>query len=104
MTCDIVPRIMDQKMVLDTPHALPHPTRSSITTFRKFLGAGSAPSLGRPATQRRRGRNPTFLQLKEGIQSRLKTLKHDQTPNLVGAAKILRQQVPWTRKSTTTKD
>jgi hypothetical protein len=36
--------------------------------------------------------------LEEGIRDRLKTLKYDQAPNLVGAAKILRQQVPWTRK------
>lgn len=33
---------MDHKMVLDIPHALPHPTRPSITTFRTFPGAGSA--------------------------------------------------------------
>jgi hypothetical protein len=44
---------MDHKMVLDTLHTLPHPTRSSITTFGTSLGAGNAPSQGRPATQRR---------------------------------------------------
>lgn len=53
---------------------------------------------------RRRNRNPTFLQLKEGVEDRLKTLKYDQRPNLVGAAKILRQQVPWTRKGKARKE
>jgi hypothetical protein len=48
--------------------------------------------------ERRRKRNPNFLQLKESIGDRLKKLKYDQNPDLVGAAKILRQQVPWTRK------
>jgi len=47
---------------------------------------------------RRRNRNPTFPQLQEGIKTKLKNLKYDQTTNLVGAAEILRQQVPWTRK------
>lgn len=52
----------------------------------------------------RRGKNPTFIQLKDGIADRLKKLKYDQTPNLVGAAKILRQQVPWTRKGKAEKE
>lgn len=47
---DTVSRIMEYEMIPDTP---PHPTRSSITTFRTFLGAGSEPSQGRPATHRR---------------------------------------------------
>lgn len=34
------------------PDTLPHPTRSSITTFRTLLGAGSNPSQGRPAIHR----------------------------------------------------
>lgn len=54
--------------------------------------------------ERRRNRNPTFRQLNDGVEDRLKKLKYDQTPNLVGAAKILRQQVPWTRKGSGRKD
>jgi predicted alpha/beta hydrolase family esterase len=53
---------------------------------------------------RRRGKNPTFLQLQNSIADRLKKLKYDQTPNLVGAGKILRQQVPWMRKGKTAKE
>jgi hypothetical protein len=33
-TYDIVPRVMDRQMILDT---LPHPTRSSITALRAFF-------------------------------------------------------------------
>lgn len=48
---DTVSRIMEYEMIPDT---LPHPTRSSITTLRTSLGAGSDPSQGRPATHRHR--------------------------------------------------
>lgn len=47
---------------------------------------------------RRRKRNPSFLQLKEGIEDRLQQLHYDQRPDLVGATKVLRQQVPWMHK------
>ncbi len=42
--------------------------------------------------------NPTFIQLMDSVSARLTQLKYDQTPNLVGAKKILQQPVPWTRK------
>jgi hypothetical protein len=47
-----------------------------------------------------RGRkvNPTFIQLMDGVGARLRHMKYDQTPNLVGARKILNQPVPWTGK------
>ena len=35
ITHDILPRIMDQYMILDTP---PHPARSSIAALRTFFG------------------------------------------------------------------
>ena len=35
ITNDILPRIMDQNMILDT---FPHPTRSAITALRSFFG------------------------------------------------------------------
>ena len=46
----------------------------------------------------------TFLQLKEDIGDWLKKAKDDQTPNLIGAAKILRQHVLLTRKGKTAKE
>jgi metacaspase-1 len=51
-----------------------------------------------------RGRkvNPTFIQLMDGVGARLRHLKYDQTPNLVGAAKVLHQPVPWTGKPAAT--
>ncbi len=53
--------------------------------------------------ERNRNRNPTFLQLTDGIAARLKTLKYNQTPTLVGATKILSQQIPWVHKRPTRK-
>ena len=50
---------------------------------------------------RNRNRNPTFIELMSKVRSRLKTLKFEQTPNLVGAKAILGQQIPWTRKTST---
>jgi hypothetical protein len=43
--------------------------------------------------------NPSFVQLMEDINARLKQLKYNQTPNLVGARKILDQPVPWIKKA-----
>jgi len=45
--------------------------------------------------------NPTFVQLMEDINARLKHLKYNQTSNLVGARKILDQPVPWIKKNST---
>jgi len=47
--------------------------------------------------------NPTFIQLMASVDARLTQLKYDQTPNLVGAKKILQQAVPWTRKAASAK-
>lgn len=40
-------------------------------------------------------RNPTFAQLIADVSARLKAMKYDQTPNLVGAKKILTRKIPW---------
>jgi len=40
-------------------------------------------------------RNPTFAQLLTDVGARLKAMKYDQTPNLIGAKKILTREIPW---------
>jgi metacaspase-1 len=40
---------------------------------------------------------PTFVELIKAVDGRLRKLKYDQTPNLVGAKKIVEQPVPWGR-------
>lgn len=52
---------------------------------------------------RRGNKNPTFNKLMEGTSVRLKQLKYDQTPNLVGAKKILQLPVPWIQNVPSTK-
>ena len=52
---------------------------------------------------RSKNMNPTFIQLMDSVSARLTQLKYDQTPNLVGAKKILQRPVPWTREKASTK-
>lgn len=42
---------------------------------------------------------PTFADLIKAVDARLKKLKYDQTPNLIGAKKIVEQPVPWGRRA-----
>jgi hypothetical protein len=44
---------------------------------------------------RRKGENLTFVRLKDGVQERLKALRYDQTPCLVGPKDIIDREVPW---------
>jgi len=39
--------------------------------------------------------NPSFAQLMDGVKERLKKLKYQQVPNLVGPREVLREGVPW---------
>lgn len=39
--------------------------------------------------------NPSFVQLMDGVEERLKKLKYPQVPNLVGPREVLKQTVPW---------
>ena len=43
--------------------------------------------------------NPSFVQLMDGVEERLKKLKYPQVPNLVGPKGVLKQAVPWGGKS-----
>jgi len=43
------------------------------------------------------GRNPTFLTLSRLTAARLRALRYEQTPALVGARQVLTQPVPWVR-------
>lgn len=45
-----------------------------------------------------KNRNPTFIQLMKDINTLLKQLKYEQTPNLIGAKKILHQPLPWKKR------
>lgn len=39
--------------------------------------------------------NPSFVQLMDGVDERLRKLKYQQVPNLVGQREVLREGVPW---------
>lgn len=43
--------------------------------------------------------NPSFVQLMDGVEERLRKLKFPQVPNLVGAREVLREWVPWGGKA-----
>lgn len=40
-------------------------------------------------------RNPTFVELIAEVSARLAAMQYDQTPNLVGAKKIVTAKIPW---------
>jgi len=45
--------------------------------------------------QRGRGANPSFQELSELVTAKLRRLKYNQTPNLVGAKKRVSAKIPW---------
>ena len=47
--------------------------------------------------ERQRDENPSFVRLNTLVARRLGQLKYDQRPNLVGAGKVIKRPVPWTR-------
>jgi len=49
---------------------------------------------------RKQGVNLSFQELSDHVSSKLKRLKYNQTPNLVGQKDILKQQVPWSTGAT----
>ncbi len=51
---------------------------------------------------RSKGTNPTFTGLMLDVTARLKLLKYNQTPNLVGAKTVVGQPVPWMKKTIST--
>lgn len=45
--------------------------------------------------QRDRGANPSFQELSELVTAKLRRLKYNQTPNLVGAKTRVSAKIPW---------
>lgn len=73
--------------------------------YRHGVQSYGAFTFSLPATlraSRSRNRNPTFIQLMDAVDERLRRFQYDQTPSLVGASKILHQPVPWTGKPAST--
>ncbi len=50
--------------------------------------------------ERARGRNPSFAAITRLAAARIKALRYDQDPRLVGPASVIRQPIPWARKRT----
>jgi hypothetical protein len=44
---------------------------------------------------RRQRRDPIFVELVAAAASRLKTLKYDQTTNLLGPKAVINNPIPW---------
>lgn len=45
--------------------------------------------------QRARGTNPSFKELSQLVTAKLRRLKYNQTPNLVGFSKRIAAKIPW---------